>query len=296
MITLGPSSATEEILEDALTAFEPIIAKGKVADVRTAAIESISMMCFVAAAGPEETMQVMSLLRRAYSSSTGEVQAAALRGWTLLFTTVPAWEFKSTVLDEQLKLLAALLHSDNVDVRAAAGEAVTVLYDTCDLSTLPESTPAATEEEEVDHIEDIVSRMQDLAKNRGDETRRSKKDRVVLKTTFRELASIMEGGDHPEQKVKLRHGDVLIVDTLIGNVQLNAFRSFLGEGFQTHLLNNSLLHQIFSFRPSEEAPERLTALEKRAYRSPASAVSKERAQTRKNDRRASAANKNTFLD
>ncbi len=293
---MGPTSATEEIFEEALTAFEPVIAKGKVADVRTAAVESLSMMCFVAATGPEETMQVMSLFRRASSSSTGEVQAAALRGWTLLFTTVPAWKFASTALDEQLKLLAALLHSDNVDVRAAAGEAVAVLYDTCDLSTLPESTPAATEDEqEVDHLEDIVSRMQDLAKNRGDETRRSKKDRVVLKTTFRELASIMEGGDPPEQKVKLRHGDVLIVDTLIGNVQLNAFRSFLGEGFQVHLLSNTLLHQVFSFRPSGEAPERLTALEKRAYRSPASAVSKERSQMRNNERRASAANKNSLM-
>jgi hypothetical protein len=293
---LGPSSTTEGIFEEALTAYEPVIAKGKVADVRSAAIESISIMCFVAATGPEETMRVMSLLRRAYSNSIGEVQAAALRGWTLLFTTVPAWKFASTVLDDQLKLLAALLHSDNVDVRAAAGEAVAVLYDTCDLSTLPESTPALDEEEEeVDHIEDIVSRMQDLAKNRGDETRRSKKDRVVLKTTFRELASIMEGGDPTEQKVKLRHGDVLIVDTLIGIVQLNAFRSFLGEGFQVHLLSNTLLHQVFSFRPSEEAPERLTALEKRAYKSPASAQSKERSQTRKNERRASAAYKNTLM-
>jgi len=281
---LGPSSSTERIFEEALAAFEPVIAKGKVVDVRSVAIESISMMCFVAAAGHEETMQVMSLLRRAYSNATGEVQAAALRGWTLLFTTVPAWKFASTVLDDQLKLLAALLHSDNVDVRAAAGEAVALLYDTCDLSTLPESTPAQDEEEEgVDRIEDIVSRMQDLAKNRGDETRRSKKDRVVLKTTFRELASIMEGGDPKTQKIKLRHGNVISVDTLIGNVQLNAFRSFLGEGFQVHLLSNTLLHQVFSFRPSDEAPERLTA------------QSKERSQTRKNERRASAAYKDTLM-
>ena len=126
--------------------------------------------------------------------------------------------------------------------------------------------------------------MQDLAKNRGDETRRSKKDRVVLRSTFRELHSIMEGGDAPEQKVKLRHGDVLMVDTLLGNVQLNAFRAFLGEGFQVHLLANTLLHQIFNFRPTQEQPERLSALEKRMYRSPASFQSKERAQTRKQER------------
>lgn len=219
------------------------------------------------------------------------MQAAALRGWTLLFTTVPAWKFGGNLVEEYLRKLGTLLHNNDVDVRAAAGEAVTVVYDTCDMSTLPESTPTEDgfgDEDErrfsVDRLEDIVARMQDLAKNRGDETRRSKKDRVVLRSTFRELHSIMEGGEAPEQKVKLRHGDVLMVDTLVGNVQLNAFRSFLGEGFQVHLLQNSLLHQVFNFRPTLEQPERLSALEKRMYRSPASAQSKERAQTRKQER------------
>lgn len=103
--------------------------------------------------------------------------------------------------------------------------------------------------------------------------------------------SIMQGGEVPEQKVKLRHGDLLIVDSLHGNVQLNAFRSFLNEGFQMHLQQNPLLHQIFNFRPREEQATKLTATEKRLYRSPASAQSKERSQNRKQDRRMMAAYK-----
>jgi hypothetical protein len=88
----------------------------------------------------------------------------------------------------------------------------------------------------------------------------------------------------PEQSVKLRHGDVLVVSTLAGNIQLNAFRDFLGEGFQTHVLNNSLLHAVFNFRPRQEAPERMTAREKRMFRSPASADSKAAARQRKQER------------
>ena len=92
-----------------------------------------------------------------------------------------------------MKVLAALLQSDEVDVRAAAGEAVALLFEVCDLASLPESKPTGDDEEGMpQRLEDIVARMQDLATNRGDETRRSKKDRASLKGTFRELCCIVE--------------------------------------------------------------------------------------------------------
>ena len=39
----------------------------------------------------------------------------------------------------------------------------------------------------------------------------------------------------PESRIKLRHGDVLVVDSLAGMVQLAALRRTLAEGFQAHL-------------------------------------------------------------
>ena len=213
----------------------------------------------------------------------------------------------TSFVEDHLKIFAALLHTDNVDVRAAAGEAVTVVYDACDLSSLPESHSANDDgggeggAADVDGderaftaltLERIVERMADLAKNKGDDTRRSKKDRVVLRTTFRELSNILEGGPAPVQKVKLRHGDMLVVDTLTGNVQLNAFREFLGEGFQTHLLQNPFLHDVFEFSPSAEPADRLSAVEKRYNNS---VQGKERAQMRKQERRMSAAFKDMTL-
>ena len=70
----------------------------------------------------------------------------------------------------------------------------------------------------------------------------------------------------PQTKIKLRHGDSLIIETLAGTVQLNAMRHFLAEGFQIHLQHNPLLHQIFGFEPRGERADRLTPLEKRLYR------------------------------
>ena len=84
--------------------------------------------------------------------------------------------------------------------------------------------------------------------------------------TTRLCSVLQQGGNVPQTKVKLRHGDTLTVNTLSGTVQLNAIRRFLAEGFQTHLQQNPLLHQIFEFEPRGEKADRLTALEKRLYR------------------------------
>lgn len=77
---------------------------------------------------------------------------------------------------------------------------------------------------------------------------------------------MQQDGDVAPTKIKLRHGDTLLVNTLVGTVQLNALRRFLAEGFQIHLQQNPLMHQIFNFEPREERAERLTPLEKKLYR------------------------------
>ena len=108
-------------------------------------------------------------------------------------------------------------------------------------------------------------------------------------------ASALQSQSTPTTKVRLRHGDVLVVDTLPATIQLNSFRNLLADGFQAHLQHNALLHQVFSFQPREEPAERLTPEEKRLYRSPASAQSKSRTQQRKSDRAASAAYKGAMM-
>ena len=39
---------------------------------------------------------------------------------------------------------------------------------------------------------DIVDRMKDLAKNTGDASRRSRKDRAALRSTFKDLINVVE--------------------------------------------------------------------------------------------------------
>ena len=56
-------------------------------------------------------------------------------------------------------------------------------------------------------------------------------------------AAAAQDGNAGESRVKLRHGDVLVVDTRAGRVQLDGLRRLLGQGFQAHLQHNPLLHQ-----------------------------------------------------
>lgn len=42
----------------------------------------------------------------------------------------------------------------------------------------------------------------------------------------------LQDGHVPEQKIKLRHGDALIISTMEGNTMMNYFKRFIAGGFQ----------------------------------------------------------------
>ncbi len=266
--------------------------------VRSASLDTLSMIAFVALDDPDIVIASMTPLRDGFASPAASgVWSAAIRGWALLLSVLPQRLLTPQWVEEHLDLLARCLAADSVEVRTAAGQAIALLYHNSGLAEYDEDG----EEEEEDYagdgcstsgssmapgMEDIVLRMQALATNRGDSLRRSKRDRAHLTGTFRRLCRSVMDGDVPTVKIKLRHGDVLVVDSISGHVQLAAFKQHLADGFQVHLLRNSLLHEVFGFVPTAEAPEKLSALEKRMYRSPASESSKARTQSRSRARAA----------
>eukprot|EP00879_Flechtneria_rotunda_P005858 GHRR01006164.1.p1 GENE.GHRR01006164.1~~GHRR01006164.1.p1 ORF type:complete len:310 (+),score=131.66 GHRR01006164.1:1275-2204(+) len=300
----------------------------------------------------------MQELQGLWRKDSPKLRAAALRSWAFMFTSLSNPISSSSQLEAQLATLAGLLHDSDVEVRAAAGEALALVYHASGLADSTEGPfweeeePTYAESEEdlqhdnvleqedegglqkqknedessqdaavrihvqqnrdtdgqkqqqqqmqphrrdaddmslvssssVSGIELLMDRVRDLATNKGDRQRRNRRERTALKGAFRELQSVLEDGYVPEQKIKLRHGDVLIINTLEGNCTMNFLRRFLAGGFQVHLQGNSMLHSIFGFTPLEARPEKLTAQEKRYYRSPSSADSKARSQARRSQR------------
>lgn len=72
-------------------------------------------------------------------AAASAVVTATLRGWAFLLTTVPSHQLDSHFVETHLGLLAQLLNGGDVDVRGAAGEAIALLWEMGDLSSLPES-------------------------------------------------------------------------------------------------------------------------------------------------------------
>lgn len=62
--------------------------------------------------------------------------AAALRGWALLLSTLPAHRLTAPFVESSLAALSQQLYSEATDVRAAAGEAIALLYDAAGLVEL----------------------------------------------------------------------------------------------------------------------------------------------------------------
>ncbi len=111
VVTLGLSSETEKIFQQALAAMEPVIAKGaKVPDVAVSAIEALSMMCFVAAEGPDETVEVMDLLQKAFTAGKCPPSAPARPARTPSFLpafqplTRPSFAMQAILMSNQLLL------------------------------------------------------------------------------------------------------------------------------------------------------------------------------------------------
>ena len=61
---------------------------------------------------------------------------AAVRGWSFLVSTLPAYSLSTGFVEDSLATLAGLLYSDSVDTRAAAGEAIALLYDAAGIAGL----------------------------------------------------------------------------------------------------------------------------------------------------------------
>ncbi|KAG2494825.1 hypothetical protein HYH03_007066 [Edaphochlamys debaryana] len=129
-------------------------------------------------------------------------------------------------------------------------------------------------------MEHLVERMADLASNKGDKLRRSRRDKAAQRSTFRGLLASLEGGPPPEARIKLQHGDSLTVSGVGQTHRLGFLRRFLAGGFQAHLQHNPLLHDVFGFKPRAEPRERMSAVEKRLTRSCQSADARARSADR----------------
>jgi len=292
VVTLGLEDGAERVWTEVGNALIKCAGnKLKAVELRCGALDTYSLACFVAESDPLTTLEVMAGLTCLWHTDSHAVRECAVRGWTLLASTLSGSLLDDT-FEDLLGKLTMLLEDPAVDVRRAAGEAVALLHvfglelesDDMECCSDGESSVASnsTGVSRMSGIDSAMDRMRDLTGPKGQVKKRSKKARAAMRSTFREVCSFVEDGIVAEAKVKLK-GTVLVVNDLPGIVQLNFVRKVLAGGFQTHLHDNELLHQIFQYCPGNGAVPKLTKSEKRMFRSPQSDATKLRTRTRRND-------------
>uniref|UniRef100_A0A1B6DSJ9 Interferon-related developmental regulator N-terminal domain-containing protein n=1 Tax=Clastoptera arizonana TaxID=38151 RepID=A0A1B6DSJ9_9HEMI len=163
------------------------------------------------------------------SSETASLHAAALSSWTLLLT----------VMDNQihscpsLLQLSGLLDSAHLDVRMAAGEAITVML---------EQGRLYDEDYEWDSTELLVGKLKQLATD--SHKYRAKKDRKTQRSSFRDILKYVESDVPPNIQVRFGQ-EALSLDSWSRKKQYDAFCHVLGSGMNLHLTENDLLRDVF---------------------------------------------------
>lgn len=84
------------------------------------------------------------------------------------------------------------LFSSSTAVRLAAGEAITVMFTSCNLGSIHMEDTKGDEDVQKTGLGTILMRMREIEKNIGEDNRKSKKDRTEQRSEFREFLKIID--------------------------------------------------------------------------------------------------------
>lgn len=281
ILNLGLDDRALKVWETIQSDLIPKSLSGKPIIVRCASLDAVALGCFVVEEDFFKIKSTMEAFSALWKHGNATLVAAAIRGWTLMLSSLTEWMAASASFDSEISTLRAFLESDVSDLQEAAGRALALLY-TLGMEILTDSddgSDTASVCTSASQMDEMRDRMRDLSEARG--PRKGKKTRALQKAVFRNICSFIEDGHGHETKIKLQYGDVLTLTTLEKHIQRDFVRSILQHGFHRHLHDNTLMHDMFNFRPRRVVEmAKLTKLEKRNQKSPHSWSSKLRTQTR----------------
>eukprot|EP00210_Caulerpa_lentillifera_P006674 g6377.t1 len=295
LLTLGRSEIACQIWKTIQMDLGPSGAiSSKPPEVKSAVIEVFGIACFVTEDDPFEIQSTMEVFRTLWKHGNAKVIASAIRSWTLNLSSLSARIMSNLDLIHIADELCLLLEHDDSEVKENAGLALVLLYnlnpdlEDCTESDVESSCGSlSTTMSQMSKKDEAKDKMKDLTTSSSrviEKQRKSRKQRAQTRSTFREICNFMEDGQFRGEKIKLQHGDVLILSSLRKHVQMKFIRSLLSEGFHRHLHNNEFLHEVFDFKPHRSPAAKMTTSEKRFYKSPSSWSSKVRTKERDWDR------------
>ncbi|XP_047983602.1 interferon-related developmental regulator 1-like [Salvia hispanica] len=288
-LTVGPGEKAQEILEESLTPISDALRVRPETSEILSLLQSLAVITFVGGEDPEQTeksMQIMCQVAHpklganvATSKPSPAVIAMTVSSWSFILTTVNSWALNPKNWQESISYFSTLLDKDDRALRMAAGEALALVFEIGSLETF-----CGEAEDSLMCLHGlrtkVLGQVRGLSAEAGGKGS-AKKDLKSQRNTFRDILDFLENGSAPETSVKIG-GDPLSTGSWTQYIQLNFLKHFLGGGFLKHMQENQFLHDVFDFIPEKKhlsgAEQRMSASEKRMYRSPNSALSKARTQ------------------
>ncbi|XP_077214728.1 interferon-related developmental regulator family protein / IFRD protein family [Tasmannia lanceolata] len=305
-ITIGCGDNAHEIVEESTPHLALALKSGSEPRKRSSVLDCLAIITFVGGNDCEETQKVMQIMWQLIhpksgsnvavaSKPTSAVLAVAVSAWSFLLTTIDGSKINSNNWQEYISYLSILLDKEDRSIRIAAGEAIALIFEIGSLEKFDgevkncidgSTTEGNNSRGGFAHVEalkgKILSQVRNLCSEAGGKGL-AKKDLNTQRNLFREVLTFIETGYFPETSIKIQNVGELKISTWTQSIQLNFLKRVLGRGFQKHMQENELLHDVFGFTPKKKNPfgteVRLNSNEKRIFRSPNSAVSKARTQS-----------------
>lgn len=180
------------------------------------------------------------------------LKATAWECWALILTLFPDDDIAGEHNGRGCLMLEPMilaLESPTLELRAAAGQAATLLHEARLSNGNPHGNVTARQFEigswESSAYEDSVSEIQQKVASLAVEhtNRMARKTKKAQRATFREFAAMLVDDAPPEEVIHFRHGDLEIIswkDLIV----LNHLRAVLQGGFQIQLLTNPTIQRM----------------------------------------------------
>jgi len=204
---------------------------------RASAATALALTCFIGAEEPQDTVDCLNVLKSMFSKKIpSEVShhttfTNAILGWGLLLT-VASQMVVSEQVDGVIGVICKLLELGDLNLRIAAGEAVSLVYE---LARESRGTFGG-------HVNNLFDLLRDLANESG--RHKGKREKRQQKTSFRDFLKAVEHGVTPDTIIKFGKEGIELYSWARYR-QYNALKDILSGGMNIHLQSNNLLRQIF---------------------------------------------------
>jgi len=272
-ITLGAEDS-EETFKDLSPVLKEIIANTSNADVRCAALEALSLLAFIAPLDEAGTIGILDIFSNVFDSSTTKPneQAAAMKAWTLIITTVATKYVHSILLPKNLSTFVTYLQNEDVEVRVSAGEAIALFFEIARAEEEEEFNIYDVGQYALVDIDELLDTLYELSQDKTKQ--RAKKDKLVQRVPFKDITNTVETGEGLNETLSFKFQNFTF-NTWTRLIQLNAIRELLGTGLHLHFEANDLLQEIFDIHLDKEAKKiSYSQKEKRLLFSPSSPFAK----------------------